>query len=52
MNPKNYITQSGYITLQEELNNLVMKERPKLVEIINWAAGNGDRSENGDYLFG
>ena len=52
MNPKNYITQSGYITLQEELNNLVMKERPKLVEIINWAAGNGDRSENGDYIYG
>jgi transcription elongation factor GreB len=49
---KNYITQDGYIKLQEQLNLLVTVERPKLVQIINWAASNGDRSENGDYIYG
>ena len=38
--------------LQEELNRLFRDERPKIVEIVSWAAGNGDRSENGDYLYG
>jgi transcription elongation factor GreB len=49
---KNYITKNGYIKLQEQLNLLVTQERPKLVQIINWAASNGDRSENGDYIYG
>ena len=52
MNQKNYITKTGYIRLQDELNDLVTKERPLLVQTINWAAGNGDRSENGDYIYG
>lgn len=52
MNQKNYITVAGYARLKEELHNLVTKERPTLVQTINWAAGNGDRSENGDYIYG
>ena len=52
MHQKNYITTIGYIRLKEELHDLVTRERPKLVETINWAAGNGDRSENGDYIYG
>jgi transcription elongation factor GreB len=52
MNDKNYITILGYKKLQDELFNMVTKERPELVKIINWAAGNGDRSENGDYIYG
>lgn len=52
VNKKNYITRRGYICLQDELNQLVTKERPQLVKTINWAAGNGDRSENGDYIYG
>lgn len=47
-----YITPQGYARLKEELNNLLRIERPKIVEIVSWAAGNGDRSENGDYLYG
>lgn len=42
----------GYARLKEELHNLVTKERPILVQTITWAAGNGDRSENGDYIYG
>ncbi len=49
---KSYITLNGYGKLKEELYNLVTKERPELVHIINWAASNGDRSENGDYIYG
>jgi transcription elongation factor GreB len=49
---KNYITPAGHKRLQDELRNLRSVERPKVVEIVSWAAGNGDRSENGDYLYG
>ena len=48
----NYITPAGYRRLREEYEALFAVERPKLVETISWAAGNGDRSENGDYLYG
>ena len=49
---KNYVTPFGYKTLQDELSFLVKTERPKIVEVVRWAAGNGDRSENGDYIYG
>ena len=49
---KNYITPSGYATLRSELLELIDNERPRIVEIVHWAASNGDRSENGDYLYG
>ena len=49
---KNYITPAGLARLQEELRRLWTEERPKLVETVAWAAGNGDRSENGDYIYG
>ena len=48
----NYVTPRGYDLLQTELNNLLRVERPKMVEVVSWAAGNGDRSENGDYIYG
>jgi transcription elongation factor GreB len=49
---KNYITPQGYARLRNELLELIDNERPKIVEIVHWAASNGDRSENGDYLYG
>jgi transcription elongation factor GreB len=49
---KNYITPEGYHRLRTELINLIDAERPKIVEIVHWAASNGDRSENGDYIYG
>ena len=49
---KNYITPRGYARLRSELFDLIDNERPKIVEIVHWAASNGDRSENGDYLYG
>ncbi len=49
---KNYITSSGYTMLRNELSNLVKKERPEVVSVVSWAASNGDRSENGDYIYG
>ena len=49
---KNYITPLGYATLRAELFELIDNERPRIVEIVHWAASNGDRSENGDYLYG
>ncbi len=49
---KNYITPGGYAGLRAELLNLIDNERPKVVEIVHWAASNGDRSENGDYIYG
>lgn len=49
---KNYMTPKGFADLQQELRTLLYTERPKVVEIVSWAAGNGDRSENGDYLYG
>ncbi|RZL65948.1 MAG: transcription elongation factor GreB [Variovorax sp.] len=49
---KNYITPTGYARLRDELLELMDVERPKIVETVHWAAKNGDRSENGDYLYG
>ncbi|MCC2674777.1 MAG: Transcription elongation factor, partial [Ramlibacter sp.] len=49
---KNYITPQGYARLRAELLQLIDEERPKVVEVVHWAASNGDRSENGDYLYG
>ena len=49
---KNYITPQGYARLRTELLDLMDNERPKVVEAVHWAAKNGDRSENGDYLYG
>lgn len=49
---KNYITPQGYERLRCELLDLIDSERPKMVEIVRWAASNGDRSENGDYHYG
>jgi len=48
----NYITPAGYAALRAEYEQLFATERPALVETISWAAGNGDRSENGDYIYG
>ena len=49
---RNYMTPAGYARLRSELFSLMDDERPKVVEIVHWAASNGDRSENGDYLYG
>ena len=49
---KNYVTPAGYARLRDELLDLMDNERPKVVEAVHWAAKNGDRSENGDYLYG
>ncbi len=49
---KNYITPQGYARLRSELLELIDNERPRVVEVVHWAASNGDRSENGDYLYG
>src|SRR3954447_19692616 len=49
---KNYMTPEGNRQMQDELRRLMREERPKVVEVVAWAAGNGDRSENGDYLYG
>ena len=49
---KNYLTPTGYARLRAELMALLDEERPKIVEVVSWAAKNGDRSENGDYLYG
>ena len=49
---KNYLTPAGYARLRAELLSLLDDERPKVVEVVSWAAKNGDRSENGDYLYG
>jgi len=50
--PKNYMTPGGYQRLKRELTQLLDVERPELVKVISWAASNGDRSENGDYIYG
>jgi len=52
MDRPNYITPAGYAVLRREYEQLFGNERPRLVETISWAAGNGDRSENGDYIYG
>ena len=49
---KNYITPAGYAALRHELLDLIDNERPQIVDVVHWAASNGDRSENGDYLYG
>lgn len=49
---RNYMTPAGYRTLRAELMTLLDDERPRVVETVSWAAKNGDRSENGDYLYG
>ena len=49
---KNYMTPAGHARMQAELSRLVRVERPEVVGIVSWAAGNGDRSENGDYIYG
>jgi len=49
---RNYMTPAGYKRLRAELMQLLDAERPKMVEVVSWAAKNGDRSENGDYLYG
>ena len=49
---RNYMTPQGYAALRNELIHLMNEERPAIVQIVSWAASNGDRSENGDYLYG
>lgn len=49
---KNYITPAGHARMRSELEELVKVERPRVVDIVAWAASNGDRSENGDYIYG
>lgn len=49
---RNYLTPRGYTRLRDELVNLMTVERPAVVQVVSWAASNGDRSENGDYLYG
>ena len=49
---RNYITPGGYARLRAELLQLIDEERPKVVDVVHWAASNGDRSENGDYIYG
>lgn len=52
MSTKNYISQGGLNKLTSEHDKLLLEERPKICEVIAWAAGNGDRSENADYIYG
>ncbi len=52
MDKPNYITPAGYAVLKARYHHLFTEERPQLVETVSWAAGNGDRSENGDYIYG
>ena len=49
---KNYITPAGYQRIRDELLHLIDVERPEVVKVVHWAASNGDRSENGDYIYG
>ena len=49
---KNYVTPTGFATLQNELRDLMSNQRPEVVKVVSWAASNGDRSENGDYIYG
>jgi len=52
MEEKNYITPAGHARLRAELLQLLDVERPEIVNVVHWAASNGDRSENGDYIYG
>jgi transcription elongation factor GreB len=49
---KNYITPEGYAAMEKEFQYLIKVDRPEVVRVVSWAAGNGDRSENGDYIYG
>ncbi len=49
---KNYMTPAGHAVLREEFERLIKVERPQLTQVVSWAASNGDRSENGDYIYG
>ena len=49
---KNYMTPEGFARMRAELDTFMRKERPEVVKVVSWAAGNGDRSENGDYIYG
>lgn len=49
---KNYITPNGFARLRAELKKLLYEDRPEIVRVVSWAASNGDRSENGDYIYG
>jgi transcription elongation factor GreB len=49
---RNYMTPQGFQQLRDELHRLMRVERPKVVDVVSWAAANGDRSENGDYIYG
>jgi transcription elongation factor GreB len=49
---RNYITPAGYQRIKDELLELIDVDRPEVVRIVHWAASNGDRSENGDYIYG
>lgn len=49
---RNYMTPTGFSMLQTELRDLVSNQRPEVVKVVSWAASNGDRSENGDYIYG
>ena len=51
-NTKNYMTPQGHRLMREEFEQLIKVERPTIVQVVSWAAGNGDRSENGDYIYG
>ena len=52
MDQPNYITPTGLAALRREYDSLLGEERPRIVDVVSWAAGNGDRSENGDYIYG
>ncbi len=52
LSAKNYMTPAGFARMREELDALMRKERPEVVKVVSWAAANGDRSENGDYIYG
>ena len=49
---RNYMTKRGHVQIRTEFEHLVKVERPAIVQVVSWAAGNGDRSENGDYIYG
>lgn len=49
---RNYMTRRGFLALKSELDTLLKVTRPEIVQVVSWAAGNGDRSENGDYIYG
>lgn len=52
LSAKNYMTPGGFARMRAELDTLTRKERPEVVKVVSWAASNGDRSENGDYIYG